>query len=134
MEKERKNKAYKQIKRKTKISPEQAKRIIYKLKKAEINLVDKNYDDDSVVYLDGDYLTINLLRNDKIEKFSFDEIYPISYKKREKTPLRSKIQEWLTIINEELNLKKQLTKIKNKLNKGTYCYSRGINTICFNKE
>ncbi|MCW3161574.1 hypothetical protein [Chryseobacterium oryctis] len=129
----KKNNNIKEINRNKKIPPKQAKRIISKLKELEIDLVNENYDDDSLVYLDGDYLTIKILRKGNLEKLSFDEIYPESKLKIEKTPLRSKIQNWLTIIDDELNLREQYSKIKYKLNKGTYCYDSGIRSVCFEK-
>ncbi|MDR6517072.1 hypothetical protein [Chryseobacterium camelliae] len=133
LEKKKKN-SLKKIEKKTKISIRQAQKIILDLEKAEIDSVNKTYDDDSLAYLDGDYLSISLLKNNKIEKYSFDEIYPISSKKIEKTPLRSKIQNWLTIIDNELNLKDQFSRMIKKLAKGTYCYNSGMSTICFKKK
>lgn len=132
---EKKNKSnLKKIEKKTKISFEQAQKIILDLKKAGIDSVSKTFDDDSLSYLDGDFVSITLLKDNKIEKYSFDEIYPVNSKKLEKTPLRSKIQNWLTIIDSELDLRDKFLELKNKLTKGTYCYSSGINTICFKKK
>lgn len=133
LEKERGNKSYKKIEKKIKISYEQSEKLILELKKTDIDSLNKNYDDKEF-YLDGDYLVIKLLQNNKIEKYGFDEIYPASSKKVEKTPLRNKIQGWLTIIDNELNLKEQFSKIKSRLPKGTYCYYSGINTVCFIKK
>ena len=80
----------------------------------------------------GDYRTVTLLRKTKIEKFNFDEIYPFSSRVIEKTPLRSKIQQWLTVLDEELKLKEVGSGVRNKLTKGTYCYNSGaIYTNCF---
>lgn len=134
LKKERRNRSYKKIKKKIKISSEQTEKLILELKKAEIDSLNRSYDDDKEFYLDGDYLVINLLQNNKIEKYVFDEIYTVGSKKIEKTPLRNKIQNWLTIIDNELNLKEQFLKIKNRLATGTYCYDSGISTLCFKKK
>lgn len=99
-------------------------RIFIELNNAQIDSVTTKYDDDSLTVLDGDHL-IKLLRNKKIEKIGIENIYPASSKVIEKTPLRIKVQNWLTILDNELNLKNILSNIKSKLKKGTYCYSAG---------
>lgn len=134
LKKEKGNKSYKKIKKRIKISSEQTEKLILELKKAEIDSLNRSYDDDKEFYLDGDYLVIKLLQNNKIEKYVFDETYPVSSKKIEKTPLRGKIQSWLSIIDNELNIKEQFSKVKSKLSRGTYCYDSGISTLCFKKK
>lgn len=131
---ERVGEKHKKIIKKSKISSEQSKKIISELEEKRIDLVDQRYDDGKEFYLDGDVLTIKLLRNDTIETFYFDEIYPISKKKSEVTPLRSKVQNWLTIIDNRVNLKDSFSKIILTLRRGTYCYDNGINNICFKKK
>lgn len=131
LEKKRENSTYKKIKRRIKINPMSTQKIFIELNKAQIDSVTTKYDDDSLTVLDGDYLAIKLLRNKKIEKIVIENIYPVSSKVIEKTPLRIKVQDWLTILDNELNLKNMLSNIKSKLKKGTYCYSAGaIYTNC----
>ncbi|MGU3374968.1 hypothetical protein [Chryseobacterium sp. M5A1_1a] len=125
---------YKNVKIRTELLSEQVKTIITKLKMAEIDLVNDNFDDDELKYLDGDGLNIKLLRNSKIDSYAFDEIYPLSKTKIEVTPLRIKIQNWLTIIDDEVHLAKQLSKVKKDLPKGQYCYFSGITNVCFKKK
>ncbi|PKF72288.1 RNA polymerase sigma factor region1.1 domain-containing protein [Chryseobacterium sp. PMSZPI] len=132
--KKKRKRDYKEIVKKSKITPEQAKRIISILEDKGIDLVDSTYDDDLVTYLDGGFFTIKLLKDNKVQSFSFDEIYPESKKKIETTPLRGKIQSWLSFIDHELMLKEQFSSVKKKLNKGTYCYDSGTDTVCFNKN
>lgn len=131
LEKKRKNSTYKKIKSRIKINPMNTQKIFVELNKAQIDSVTSNYDDDSLTVLDGDYLAIKILRNKKIEKIVIENIYPVSSNVIEKTPLRIKVQNWLTILDNELNLKNMLSNIKSKLKKGTYCYSAGaIYTNC----
>lgn len=131
LEKKRKNSTYKKIKSRIKINPMNTQKIFIELNKAQIDSVTSNYDDDSLTVLDGDYLAIKILRNKKIEKIVIENIYPVSSNVIEKTPLRIKVQNWLTILDNELNLKNMLSNIKSKLKKGTYCYSAGaIYTNC----
>lgn len=133
LEKKRKNSTYKKIKSRIKINPMNTQKIFIELNKAQIDSVTTKYDDDSLTVLDGDYLAIKLLRNKKIEKIVIENIYPVSSKVIEKTPLRIKVQNWLTILDNELKLKNILSNIKSKLKKGTYCYSSGaIYTNCIN--
>lgn len=134
LKKQRKNKECRKISRTLEISSIQASKIIYELEKNNIDSLSQNYDDDLVSYLDGDFLTIKILKNNKVEAFSFDELYPESKKKIETTPLRAKIQNWLTIIDNNINLKEQLSTVKNKLSKGKYFYYSGINTIYFKNK
>jgi hypothetical protein len=135
LKKKRKNGTYRNVKKRTKISPLQTKIIIEQLKYEKIDSLNKNYDDDSLTYLDGDHLVIKFLRNNKIEEFEFEEIYPVNSNKVEKTPLRGKVQNWLNIIDNELNMKNIFSKIKQKLKRGTYCYESGaIYKTCINMK
>ncbi|WES98083.1 hypothetical protein P2W68_00355 [Chryseobacterium arthrosphaerae] len=118
----------------TTLFPGTAREMILKLKEAGIDSADETYNDESVTYLDGDALTLKLLRNNKIESFVFPELYPSAQQKAETTPLRLKVQNWLGIIDREENLNKHFSDIKKALKRGTYCYSSGINTICFKKK
>ena len=133
LEKEKKN-TYKDIKIRTELPPEEVKILITKLKAAEIDLVNDHFDDDHSKYLDGDEIVIKLLKDNKINQYAFDEIYPISRKKIEVTPLRGKIQNWLTIIDNEVHLADQLSKVRKNLSKGRYCYFSGITNVCFTKK
>jgi hypothetical protein len=112
--------------KKSRISSVQSTKIISELEEKGIDMVNQNYDDGLNSYLDGDVLTIKLLRNNNITVFSFDELYPESESKVEETPLRRKIQIWLSIVDAELNLKEKLLMTKEKLRKGIYCYSSGV--------
>lgn len=132
--KKKRKKDYREIVKKSKISSEQVEKIISELEEKEIDSIDSTYDDDSIVYLDGDSFTIKILRDNQIQSFSFEEIYPESKKKIETTPLRGKVQSWLSIVDRELALKEQFSSVRKALNKGTYCYDSGINTVCFNKN
>ncbi|PQA90329.1 hypothetical protein B0A69_20540 [Chryseobacterium shigense] len=62
----KKKRSYKKIKKKIKISFEQAEKIILELEKAKIDFISENYEDYSLVYLDGDYLSVKLLKYNKI--------------------------------------------------------------------
>ncbi|REC44667.1 hypothetical protein [Chryseobacterium pennipullorum] len=118
----------------TTLYPGTARKMILKLKEAGIDSVNEAYNDEGMAYLDGDALTLQLLRNGKIESFTFPELYPSDQQKMETTPLRLKVQNWLKIIDHEENLKKHFSDVKKGLKRGTYCYDVGINTICFKKK
>lgn len=94
----------------------------------------KTYNDQEVAYLDGDALSLKILRNNRIESFVFPELYPSSHEKMETTPLRLKVQSWLEIMDREKNLKEQFSDVKKGLKRGTYCYNMGTDTICFKKK
>lgn len=131
LENKKHNGAYKKVTRKSKINSETAKKILNNLQKTDIDLVNKTYDDDSLFVLDGDYLEIEILKNGKTERYGFEEIRPKNIKK-ETTPLRIKLQDWISLLYKELSLYAYFSDMKKKLNKGTYCYSSGaIYTTCF---
>lgn len=132
--KKKRKRDYREIIKKSKIFSKQVEKIISVLEEKEIDSVNSTYDDDSVVYLDGDSFTIKILRDSRIQSFSFEEIYPESKKKIETTPLRRKIQSWLSLVDCELALQEQFSSVRKALNKGTYCYDSGIDTVCFNKK
>lgn len=83
-------------------------------------------------FLDGDYLAIKILTNETIKDFEFSEIYPESRTngKFEEIELRRKVQILATIIDNEINLKKQFSETMKSLKTGRYCYWSGITQIC----
>ena len=84
------------------------------------------------VYLDGSYLSIKILSDEKDKKFEFWGIYPESQTngKIEKIELRRKVQIMATIIDNEINLKKQFSETIKSLKTGKYCYWKGIAHTC----
>lgn len=114
--------------------PDHTKEMISKLKAAGIDSVNETYNDEGASYLDGDALSVKILRNNRIESFAFPELYPSSQEKAETTPLRLKVQSWLEIINREENLKEHFSNVKKSLKRGHYCYNMGTDTVCFKKK
>lgn len=114
--------------------PDKSREMISQLKDAGIDAVNETYNDEGMSYLDGDALTVKLLRNNTIETFAFPELYPSAQQKKETTPLRLKVQNWLMIIDREYGLKDQFESTKKNLKRGTYCYNSGTDTVCFTKK
>ena len=83
-------------------------------------------------FLDGDYLEINTVINGKINNFTYSEVFPESESNLDfkETGLRRKVQILATIIDKEINLKKQFSDTFKSLKTGTYCYWSGINKVC----
>jgi hypothetical protein len=83
-------------------------------------------------FLDGSYLSIEILSEKKNKNFGFSEIYPESQTngELEKIELRRKVQILATIIDNEINLEKQFSETIKSLKTGKYCYWKGITQIC----
>nr|WP_315247642.1 hypothetical protein [uncultured Flavobacterium sp.] len=111
------------------------RKLLTNLKTEEIETLRRCEEDvecNNQVYLDGSYLSIKILSDEKDKKFEFWGIYPESQTngKIEKIELRRKVQIMATIIDNEINLKKQFSETIKSLKTGKYCYWKGIAHTC----
>ena len=125
----------KQIFKKLSISDTLTKKIIESLKNAGIESLKECNEDIECKeqgFLDGDILAFKIQTNDTIKIFNFSEIYPESETngKLEAFKLRRKAQILATIIDKEINLKKQFSLLIKSLKSGTYCYWSGTTKVC----
>nr|WP_315185920.1 hypothetical protein [uncultured Flavobacterium sp.] len=125
----------KQIFKKLSISDTLAKKIIESLKNAGIESLKECNEDIECKeqgFLDGDIIAFKIQTNENIKIFNFSEIYPESQTngKLEAIKARRKAQILATIIDKEIDLKKQFSSLIKSLRSGTYCYWSGITKVC----
>ena len=133
--KEKSNGKETKINRKISFSNSITKKLLTDLEKAGIASLKKCEEDEecnSHGFLDGDYLEINTVINGKINNFTYSEVFPESESNLDfkETGLRRKVQILATIIDKEINLKKQFSDTFKSLKTGIYCYWSGINKVC----
>lgn len=125
----------KQIFKKLSISDTLAKKIIESLKNAGIESLKECNEDIECKeqgFLDGDIIAFKIQTNENIKIFNFSEIYPESQTngKLEAIKVRRKAQILATIIDKEIDLKKQFSSLIKSIRSGTYCYWSGITKVC----
>lgn len=123
------------INRKIIFSDSITKKILTDLENAGIETLIKCEEEEecnSLGFLDGDFIAINTVINGKINSFTYSSILPESESNLEfkEIGLRRKVQILATIIDKEINLKKQFSETFKNLKKGTYCYWSGITKVC----
>ena len=123
------------INRKISFSDSITKKVLTDLENAGIETLIKCEEEEecnSLGFLDGDFIAINTLINGKINSFTYSSILPESESDLEfkEIGLRRKVQILATIIDKEINLKKQFSETFKNLKTGTYCYWSGITKVC----
>jgi hypothetical protein len=123
------------INREISFSDSITKKILTDLENAGIETLIKCEEEEecnSLGFLDGDFIAINTLINGKINSFTYSSILPESESNLEfrEIGLRRKVQILATIIDKEINLKKQFSETFKNLKTGTYCYWSGITKVC----
>lgn len=137
--KEKSNGKETKINRKIIFNDSITKKLLTDLEKAGIETLKKCEEDEecnSHGFLDGTHLEINTIIDGKNSSFTYSSIIPESDVKFDfkETGLRRKVQILVTIIDKEINLKKQLSETIKSLKTGTYCYWSGITKICTKRK
>ncbi len=109
-------------------------RLIEKLEKLGIETIkDCNFENNFCdgIFLDGDSNKFVIKSNEVDRTYYFDEIYPNNGENTEKNETRNQAQKFISLIYENIELKKFYSNAVSKLDKGTYFYSRGSGVVQF---
>jgi len=126
---------YKDVEIKTNLDEIIVKKTIEDLNKSGIENIEKcetDADCDSTSFLDGDYLSFKIKNGNSTENYEFSEVYPENLERSniEKNKVRRKAQIFITIIDKNLDLKKQFRQASKEI-KRPYCYNcGGISSCC----
>lgn len=116
------------------MSVEKAKSIFETLKSCGIEKI-LDYDDGSpaVTFLDSRFVNLSVINDtNKIVQLGLEEIYPLTISKLEKTKLRLKLQELITVLFEKLDLEARFKDLLYELPRGKYSYWMGNGTVEIN--
>ena len=140
-DKRKKLKSYKsnEIRIKTPLSEPEVAALYDKLDSAGINSLKQCQEDmecKEIDFLHADFLIIDLTHQHEKKHFEYQAIHPINKENSniEKTQLRKKIQEIISMVGSEISLERKYSDVVKNLKDGYYCYFEGISFACIIKK